>query len=248
MRMRFPVLWSLLPLPLLALHFGAGQRWLACDRAARGAQAARDAAEAGDWLEAERRASAAVEALGSAAPDARVRLLMDVAQAQLERGEADGAINRLRDTLADPALAVATEATRREVRERLAEASLLSAWVMRLEGASRDEWLPDAEQARQQYRLLAEQVGDAADGGRLAANLERVVRFERATLEELRARPLPRKCNGMCGKRLASKRRGSCSSNNNGNGKPGKPGPDDSRSRQPAQGAGLAAREAGVGS
>ena len=44
------------------------------------------------------------------------------------------------------------------VRETLAESQYYLAWLMRLEGVAREEWLPELESARQNYRLLAEQL------------------------------------------------------------------------------------------
>ena len=55
---------------------------------------------------------------------------------------------------------------RKTVSAELAAASYYTAWVMRLEGATAEEWKPEAEQARQQFRLLAERGRGRRRGGR----------------------------------------------------------------------------------
>ena len=47
-------------------------------------------------------------------------------------------------------------------RHELARSSYYAAWLMRLEGATAEEWKPEAERARQQFRLLAEQADDGS--------------------------------------------------------------------------------------
>ncbi len=102
-------------------------------------------------------------------------------------------------TSADPA----RQAIAREARHELASASYAAAWLMRLEGASPDEWKPDAEQARQQFRMLAEDGGALADPA--SRNLEATVRLERMDLSELQGLPLPSNCK--CNSKNLSQRR-----------------------------------------
>ena len=70
-----------------------------------------------------------------------------------------------------------------------------AAWLMRLEGACADEWTLETEQARQHFRLLAE---DAQAHGEPAAkhqeNLEATIRLARMDLSELKGLPLPKEC------------------------------------------------------
>jgi hypothetical protein len=44
-----------------------------------------------------------------------------------------------------------------EVRANVGTASYYAAWLMRLEGAAREEWTAEAENARQHFRLLSEE-------------------------------------------------------------------------------------------
>jgi hypothetical protein len=65
---------------------------------------------------------------------------------------------------------------------------------MRLEGLGRDEWEPEAEAARQTYKLLAEDAarrGDPAAAARHREDLEASVRLARMDLSELQGLPLP---------------------------------------------------------
>jgi hypothetical protein len=76
---------------------------------------------------------------------------------------------------------------------------------MRLEGAPREEWEPEIEASRQNYKLLAEDptskctsAGAACDKGdeqvasvRAAENLESAIRLERMSLTDLQGLPLP---------------------------------------------------------
>ncbi len=85
-------------------------------------------------------------------------------------------------------------------RHELASAHYFTAWLMRLEGATVEEWKPEAQQARQHFRLLAERAGeaDAADVEAHERNLEAAIRLEQMDLSELQALPLPKKCPSCC--------------------------------------------------
>jgi hypothetical protein len=112
------------------------------------------------------------------------------------------------------------EAIVEQATDELARSSYYAAWIMRLEGAAPDEWKPEAERARQQYRLLAERAesrlslressagGDAADAGLFKRNLEATIRLEQMDLSTLLARPLPKKCCNC--KNLSQRKRKQC--------------------------------------
>ena len=91
------------------------------------------------------------------------------------------------DTAADPKLLD-------EARGALANAQYYTTWLMRLEGRSREEWEPEIEASRQNYKLLAEK--SAGSTGVQAAspareNLESAIRLARMDLTELQGLPLP---------------------------------------------------------
>jgi hypothetical protein len=65
---------------------------------------------------------------------------------------------------------------------------------MRLEGAPREEWEPEIEASRQNYKLLAEDESLASDqrlASLAAENLESAIRLERMSLSDLQGLPLP---------------------------------------------------------
>jgi predicted nucleic acid binding AN1-type Zn finger protein len=79
---------------------------------------------------------------------------------------------------------------------------------MRLEGATAEEWKPEAEAARQHFRLLAETTKEAPKEGESNAferSVEATIRLEQMDLSELRAKSLPKNCpnckNGLCQKK-----------------------------------------------
>jgi hypothetical protein len=96
----------------------------------------------------------------------------------------------------------------RATREALANAQYYTTWLMRLEGAPREEWEPKIEASRQNYKLIAEDPAlkeeasaasaAAGKGGdekvaslRAAENLEAAIRLERMSLSDLQGLPLP---------------------------------------------------------
>jgi hypothetical protein len=89
-------------------------------------------------------------------------------------------------------------------RHDFATSCYYAAWMMRLEGAEADEWMLEAETARQQFRLLAEDEGGPQQQV-AAENLEATIRLEQMDLRTLMAMPLPKnccsKCNGLCQKK-----------------------------------------------
>lgn len=190
-------LWAMVPVAAIALHFGPGQRLLAHDRAGGHLSLAREAAAKEDWSGAAEQYAMARELLPEEDVDARERLELAEARAKIESGEFVEASAQL-DAMLDRELASATprEWLVRELRGATAESSYYTAWVMRLEGAAEDEWRPETDKARQQYRLLAESATgtDGADAVADRENLESVIRLEQMDLSELKALPLPKKC------------------------------------------------------
>src|SRR5262249_56040228 len=79
-----------------------------------------------------------------------------------------------------------------DARRTLASSEYYMTWLLRLEGAVRDEWEPRIERARQLYKSLAqdESIGPPAPAA-LAADLQSAVRLARMDLGELQGLPLP---------------------------------------------------------
>jgi len=230
--------WLLCPIAVMAWHFGPGRNDLARDRAGDYLRGARAAESAEQWAEAASLYESAREALPEGDP-ARDRLVLAQARTRIYAGQMIEGQEQLQDLLArlesdpraDPALVG-------RVADELAESSYYAAWIMRLEGASTEEWKPEAERARQQYRLLAERAENTrdADAGLFKRNLEATIRLEQMDLNTLLAKPLPKKCCNC--KNLSQRKRKQCQSRC----KSGKKGEKDARKLIKA-GAGINKRE-----
>jgi hypothetical protein len=203
--------WGLAPVAALAMHLGPGQTLMARDAAADHLSRARSAEKAGDWG-----AAADEYALAKAAlpPDARVEkvtLAISEAKARIQNGDLLEGAESLEAIIEEEERGAATPdaAVLEQARHELGTARYYSAWLMRLEGAAPDEWKPESEAARQQFRLLAEEaqkrgeVGSAEDSKK---NLEEVIRLEQMDLSELQGLPLPKNCPCNC-KGLCQKKR-----------------------------------------
>ena len=103
-----------------------------------------------------------------------------------------------------------------------------AAWMMRLEGATTEEWMTEAENARQQFRLLAEECTDRSSQNYTAAseNVEAVIRIEQMDLSTLMARPLPKNCCSNCNNLCHNKRKQAQGKRNQGESKSQKKGED----------------------
>lgn len=203
------LVWLLLPVGALAYHLGPGQEHVRGDRAAsafaRGESAAKaaraiaeregdDAARA-TWAEA---AQAFEDALAELPPglvdDARaIRLEKAKAEMYLSKlPEVRGELEELVDEMvADPS---ADPKTLAGARNALANARYYATWLMRLEGAPREEWEREIEGSRQIYRLLAEdaeRAGDVEVAQRSREDLEAAIKLERMDIGELQGLPLP---------------------------------------------------------
>ncbi len=220
--------WLMIPVVFAAWYFGPGQDLHARDQAASHYGDAQDALEGQDWKSAAAHFQEAIDALPASDADAQASLELAKARAVIQEGDMWGGIDQLEELL------VKTEDAGSElapaVRAELASSRYFAAWLMRLEGGSAEEWKPEAEQARQHFRRLAENhsaEGDQADA--LRRNVEAVVRLEEMDLSELMALPLPKNCSGNCENLCKSKSK--CKGGNCKN-------PGDARSENIKQGMG----------
>jgi hypothetical protein len=209
MRNLLLIVWLTLPVGAVAYHFGPGQDRLRDDRAgdaieealaaAKSAReiAARDGEKAAKpaWVAAEAALDAALGRIDPERVEVVRELRLERAKAQMfvsKLPEARADLERLVDELqADPA---APDGLVTDARDALANAQYYRTWLMRLEGAPREEWEPEIEASRQNYKLLAEDAersGDGAAAGRAKENLESSIRLARMDLSELQGLPLP---------------------------------------------------------
>jgi hypothetical protein len=209
MRKLLLLTWLTLPVAAGAYHYGPGQDHLRDDRAgdaideaiaaARLARetASRDGEAAAKplWVTAE---AALDHALGSLSPE-HVEIARTL---RLERAKAQMFVSKLPEARAD--LERLVEELQAEpddagellsnARDALANAQYYTTWLMRLEGLPREEWEPEIEASRQNYKLLAEEAersGDEAAASKAKENLESSIRLARMDLDELQGLPLP---------------------------------------------------------
>lgn len=203
-------LWLLVPVAVLAYHFGPGQARLNTERAAKAIAQARVFEATEQWADAVQSWADALAATPADNKPARWQLQLAHANARIYVGELPEAMEDMEKLLSETQTAKADAALQREVRSSLGSARYYAAWLMRLEGAATDEWLVQAESARQHFRLLAEETKDTTLAKEFERNLEATVRLEQMDLSELQSLPLPKKCSGC--KNVCQKCRGQCKS------------------------------------
>jgi hypothetical protein len=235
------VVWALVPVGIGALHMGPGQCLLKRDAAGESIKNAALAAGDGDWMAAAASYAAAREALPDEARDEKLKLAIAEAKALVEAGDFLSAAKQFEELIAQQEASDAPdEAVLKELRTELGEVAYYTAWVMRIEGATADEWKPETEKARQQFRLLSETLDGDADAESFKKNLEAAIRLEQMDLSELLALPLPKecccKCKGLCDQKR-KQRMSQCK----------KPGEKDAREKIKSDSAG-AAKKTGSGS
>ncbi len=231
MRKILVLLWLLLPLPVVVLHYGRGQQWLARDHAGDFIKQAQAAEKTGDWKQADECYRNADHATGPENRELKLRLALARVRTRFHLGEAVAAIDGADRLLDDSAMATMPLAFQNEARALAGRIHYYAGWVMRLEGAKRELWMEEAELSRQNYRLLSEQSGgsSADQSVKQREDLEAAVQLQRLSFTELIARPLPKEGQSMSGQGLSeqmAKRRGNRGKNpgkNKGN-KPGKDG------------------------
>ena len=241
------LLWLLVPLPVVVWHYGAGQQWLARDRANSLIRQAQQAEAQQQWSQAEARFREASAQAGNSDPRLRTQLDLALVRMRYRQGGAVEAIDGIDRVVSDPRFHEQPEELQREARELSGRIHYHAAWVMRLEGAQRDLWMEEAELARQNYRMLSEQSLAAANTNYSLVqqtNLETSVRLQRMSLTELMGRRLPEEGQAMSGQGLSeqmAKRRGQ-------RGKGNQPGIGENDEGPPASGAGTSRFPGGPGS
>jgi len=240
--------WLLIPVILLAVHYGPGQRGIARDRAAETLALAQAAEKTEAWTVAMQHYADALAALPSADVNQRYQIRLAAAKARLFSGELPEAKADMEGLLADAQKNGADTSLVREIRANLAGAEYYAGWLMRLEGAATEEWMAETESSRQHFRLLAEQTQSqpvASLATDYQKNLEAVIRLELMDLSELKGLPLPKQCKNCsnCSSKCRKQRESACKN-------PGNSKSEDARekiAKEKQQGAGKSSRE-GTGS
>jgi len=212
LRKLLPLLWLIVPIACAAWFYGPGRDQLRRQDAGLHIRQAVLAEEDGKWSLAAAAYRRAAAALPTDAEGERQRLALAEARAAIRLGELIAGQEQLQQLVddVDREGACASDVAL-GARHELATASYFAAWLMRLEGATAEEWKPEAERARQQFRLLAERAGENPQTEQFAANLEATIRLEQMDLSELMARPLPKNCPNNC-RNLSQRKRKQCQS------------------------------------
>jgi hypothetical protein len=209
MRRLFLLAWLLVPVGAGAYHFGPGQERLREDEmavlidagrksaATARATAAREGDDAArsDWVDADEAFTQALALVPAEQKDLARVLRVERAKAREftgklfdARAELEQVVN---DLTTDP---TADKQLLGEARDALANAQYYSTWLLRLEGAPKEEWGPQIEASRQNYKLLAQEAADRKDvevAALATKDLEAAIRLERMSLEDLQGLPLP---------------------------------------------------------
>lgn len=189
--------WLVLPIAAWAYHEGPGQDRLAMEQADAVLVAAHAAADVGDWKLAVAKYQ---EAMGALPKDLDTPLLTTTQRRiKLEMNKARMLASGLPDAREDLEVLVeelvadgkSDQDLLAEARQQLARAQFYTTWLMRLEGLTREEWEPEIEAARQNWRLLAENAKDAEQQQKHQADLEAAIRLARLEIEDLQGLPLP---------------------------------------------------------
>ncbi len=204
--------WLVTPVILFAYHYGPGQAGLARDFAAQQIALAADLEQREDWTGALAAYSDALAKLPSADRESRWKVRLAQGKARMHVGELPEAINDLEGLLAEMEKGGTPTKEADEVRTNLATGQYYAGWLMRLEGASTEEWTVQTDNARQHFRLLAEAklASDAPAAKGHQEDLEATIRLARMDLSELQGMPLPKMCQGC--KNVSQKCRGQCQS------------------------------------
>ena len=198
--------WCLLPVGAGAYHYGPGQDQVLLDEAGRlmktataHAERARLLAEEeGDevakaaWAEAETAWAETLELLPEESLATRREVRLERAKAQMFLSELPSANRELMGLVEEM---VADEEADgellRQARRTLANSEYYMTWLLRLEGAGREDWEPRIENARQNLKLVALEASDQGESEEVREDLEAVVRLARMELSELQGLPLP---------------------------------------------------------
>lgn len=184
--------WLLLPIGAWAYHEGPGQDREALEQANAVLQRAHEDAAAANWSAAVKGYEKGLGLLPKERTAETRRVRLELCKARMQ----DRGLPEARDDLeillgdvtgdrdADPALVA-------ETRHALANAQYYMTWLKRLEGLTREEWEPEIEAARQNFRLLAEQAPDRAKAAVYEGDLEAAIRLARLDIEDLQGLPLP---------------------------------------------------------
>ena len=189
MRIILATLWLLLPLGFAAYHFGPGQEQVKLDDTEALLSDARAAVADENWTSAIESYQKALAKLPKENKETSARIQLEIAKAKMQNSglpEAREDLAELVSQLKDDSSI--SDGLKEETLSTLANARYYMTYLMKLEGLPAEEWEPEIEAARQEYKLLA-QTG--ADKDKHLADLESAIRLARAEPTELYGLPIP---------------------------------------------------------
>lgn len=189
MRIILATLWLLVPLGFAAYHYGPGQEQVKLDDTEALLSEARSAVRNENWNTAIEFYQKALAKLPKENKEDSIRIQLEIAKAQIQssglpeaREDLASLVSQLND---DPSI---SSGLKEEALSALANARYYMTYLMKLEGLPAEEWEPEIEAARQEYKLLA-QTG--SDKKKHLADLESAIRLARAEPTELYGLPIP---------------------------------------------------------
>ena len=189
MRIILATLWLLVPLGFAAYHYGPGQEQVKLDDTEALLAEARSAVKDENWTTAIESYQKALAKLPKENKEDSIRIQLEIAKAKMQssglpeaREDLASLVPQLND---DPSI---SSGLKEETLSALANARYYMTYLMELEGLPAEEWEPEIEAARQEYKLLA-QTGD--DKEKHLADLESAIRLARAEPTELYGLPIP---------------------------------------------------------
>lgn len=191
MRILLIAFWLLIPLGLLAYHYGPGQTKMELDDAGGALATARKAVESQEWDQAIESYDLALSKLPAEKIELATKIRIEIAKAKIQNKGLPEAREEMLQLVGE--LREAEESSSPELMEEaietLAYTRYYMTYLMKLEGLPPTQWEPEIEAARQEYKLLA-QTSSRPD--RHIASLEAAIRLARAEPKELYGLPIPK--------------------------------------------------------
>jgi cell division protein FtsB len=189
MRIILATLWLLIPLGFAAYHYGPGQEQVKLDKTEDLLSEARTAVADENWPAAIESYQKALAKLPKENKESARRIQLEIAKAKMQSAGLPEAREDLAELVAqlndDPTV---SSELKEEALSTLANARYYMTYLMKLEGLPAEEWEPEIEAARQEYKFLA-QTGSHKE--KHLADLESAIRLARAEPTELYGLPIP---------------------------------------------------------
>ena len=192
-RKLFWILWICFPVIIAVWYYRSGPEAFQYDLAGSLADQAYAAAVQGDYKNASELYLESQKALPAKDVKRHLQLRLAELQSRIRTEDILTGSEQLSEFLLDLPGDV-PEKLKQQVRSELAASYYHTSLLMRQEGAGSDEWLPIIQQARQQYRVLAE----TGTGNNNQQNLEAAIKLQRMDQSLIQGLPLPKKCPKNC--------------------------------------------------